>query len=83
MTTHRLKDKTARYRLKDDHPLKKRLDELCEKAEELQIYITFFGNRTLICDLQTNKIYDLEDLDSGECIMEFPPKLEYKLTFEK
>jgi len=74
------------YRLKDSHDFVKRFEELCKKADELGIDITWnYSNvmPTWVKDTRNNKEYQLRDSDSNEIGYQFPPTFEYKLVFEE
>jgi len=76
----------SKFRLKESHEFSKRFEELCKKADELGIHIEWVYSNvypTRVTDTINNKEYELKDNDSGEICYQFPPNLEYKLTFEK
>jgi len=76
----------TRFRLLPEDGFQQRFEQLCEKANELGISITWSYSNvvpTIVTDTRTNKEYQLRDQDSSEHGYEFPPTLEYKLTFEK
>lgn len=69
-----------KLRLKYTHPACEAMDKLCECADDLGIKIEYFGYRTVF--YFDGKQYDFADNESGDPIAEFPPMLEYKLTFD-
>ena len=76
----------ARYKLKADSEFTKRFDELCSKAEELGIDISWpYSNTqpTVVTDLKNQESYELRDVDNSEFLNSFPPMYEYKLTFDE
>ena len=69
----------TKYRLKENHPAFKAMEELAKKAKELGISIDYFGQRIIICFQGIS--YTLEANDLSKIISEFPPTLGYKLTY--
>jgi hypothetical protein len=71
-----------KYRLTENHPIIKRFQELCDKADDLGLTIDYRGQPTVI-DNDSGETYYLEDIEPDHLFSEFPPKTEYKLTFKK
>lgn len=73
-----------KYKIKDDHSTAKKLAKLCEMASELGISIEY--TRYGVCVITDKEFpgrrYLMEDIEEGP-IMEFPPVMEYKITFEE
>lgn len=71
------------YKLKEDSDFFKRFQELCQKAEELEIDISWAYSNTIptwVKDKKTGIEYQLKNSDDNEFVYEFPPSLEFKLT---
>lgn len=69
------------YKLKREHPAAVAFENLCKKAEELGILMVAHGGINEVC--YDGRVYQLKDLeDGGHCATEFPPLMDYKLTFE-
>jgi len=68
----------------ENHPTVQKINKLCEVAQELGVYVQFFGHRTFVTDKEfPGRLYDISDIgNSDEAISDFPPQLDYKLTFE-
>lgn len=70
-----------KYRLTDNHEAMIAFNKLCEYADELGISVSFWGIRTVV--RYNGKTYDLEDNENFDHVTEFPPDLEFKMTYEK
>ena len=70
-----------RIRLTSEHPTVKAFEELCKKADEAGIVVSFYGHRTII--EHNGEEYDLVEQEAGEVIIQFPPMFETKLIREK
>ena len=69
-------------RLKTEHPLCKKLEQIFNLMEKLDIKIEVTSYDIFI--IHEDKRYKLIDNDSGGYPMnDFPPYMEYKLTYEK
>lgn len=69
------------YRLREDHPLLSALEKLFATADGSGIRIEYFNNNVIVS--YEGREYRLFDNDSGEPALEFPPRFEYKLVYEK
>lgn len=75
------KPPAKRLRLKDSHPVMQKYNQLWELADSLGITLEFYGHRTILIDNETDKCYDVDDIE-GSAISTFPYPLEVKLTFD-
>ena len=76
-----------RLRLKDSHPVAKKVDQLYQLAEELGISFDFSGYRCILDVRDDNVEYLFEDLEAKSGSDEgnpraFPPDTEWKITKE-
>lgn len=75
----------TKYRLKQSSDLTKRFEELCKKAKELNISISWIYSNSMptwVKDEKTGREYELRDSDNNEIISEFPPTFEYKMIID-
>lgn len=75
-----------RLRLKDSHPIAKKIDKLYQCADQLGITL-HFGFVCTVEDREDNTEYILEDIEAPSGSQEgnfgcFPPPLEWKITYE-
>lgn len=75
-----------RLRLKDSHPLAKKIEELYQHADKLGITL-HFGFVCTVEDREDNTEYILEDIEAPSGSQKgnfgcFPPPLEWKITYE-
>ena len=73
--------KVLKMRIRDHHIDKVKFDKVVNYAQEMGVLFTFYGHKTIVSINGTE--YDLEDVDSGDQVSEFPPIMDYKLTYEK
>ncbi len=66
----------------DNHPAKQKFDKLCDIATEMGIRLEYMNGRTFVT-IDEQK-FELEDIEHrNQDLGEFPPSLEFKLTYEK
>jgi hypothetical protein len=78
------KEPVEYLRLKDGHPTAQKMQKLWTLADELGLYISFYGHRTTVTDTDfPDRQYDMHDLENrDEAVSDFPPACEYVLRFE-
>jgi hypothetical protein len=71
-------------RYKDNHPTMVKFDKICQLADELGIHLSFDGRSTTIEDRdnKTPTYVFLEDIETDDCVNDFPPSLEFKMVRE-
>jgi len=71
-------------RFRDNHPTMVKFDKLCQLADELGISLSFYGSRTIIKDRdnEASTTVFLEDIETDDCVGDFPPTLEFKMVRE-
>jgi hypothetical protein len=66
------------------HPFMKKVDQLYDLMDKLNISIEYGGVGGLnIIDTESNQSYRLKDKDTGEYLPYFPTGTEFKLSFEE
>ena len=70
-----------RYKLKENHPAMIAFNKLCQYADDLGVKIEFVDNHVLYH--YENMVYELVDIEPNHAIDEFPPVMEFHITFEK
>lgn len=76
-----------RMRLREDHPLVTRFNELAAKADELGLRLVPVGNGGMeVVDVNNGRRYELRDIEddgwSGTHHVEFPPQLDFKINYD-
>lgn len=73
-----------RFRLKDDHPLFPKLEQLFDKMDELGIELWYDPYRGFIVQHEKREyeLLDLEDLGDRSSLTQLPPTMEWKLCRE-
>lgn len=67
-------------RAKENHPLHKKMDQLFQLMEELNISISTDSYNTTVTDKSTGEEWYLRDADSGERMTDIPAWCEFKLV---
>lgn len=74
----------ATWRLHENHPTAKKLEQLTALALDLGITLNFYGD---VCEVEDVDVPDvrfkLEDIEESGRVTSFPHGTETKLTYEK
>ena len=70
-----------KYRLKESHPVFKKVKELEVYMDKLGIEINHKPNGFTIWDNKSGKEYEYEDIEGPDQVTSFPHQFESKLTY--
>lgn len=73
-----------KYKLKDSHPTKRKVDEIFELCQKLGINFRYTrAGYMMVDDSHRNESFYLEDVDSSLPCQTIPHPIEFKLTYDE